>query len=139
MKNPYSAYRNQPLAGKTRIETILELYDALIARIEKCLTELERNAVSESLQLRVDAQMIVTGLAAGLDLDQGEIPNRMLRLYEFIADCLRVGGPEKLKAALGVARTLQEAFLGIRSEAVQLERSGSIPGVEASHLLCAQA
>jgi flagellin-specific chaperone FliS len=79
--------------------------------------------------------LIVRELANGLDFRYGELPINKLRLYEFVIRCLDSVTIDKIESALGVMRRLREALHGIRAEAVELERSGEIPPVGATHRL----
>jgi flagellin-specific chaperone FliS len=118
-----------------RIDMLLCLCDRAIERLEEAQTALRANQSEVALSLLVRAQMFVAGLASGVDVAQGEIARNCLRLYEFAADCIRIGTPDKIEAAIGVLRTLREGFEGIRGEAVDLERKGAIPPLGSTRLV----
>ena len=128
--NPYAAYQTQANQGWTRIDVVLALFDGAIERLEKALEALRQNDADAVLTLTQRARLIVGELAASLDLSYGELPQNLMRLYEFVLYSVGQGGSDKLEAAVKVLRNLREGFQGIREEAVQLERSGQIPPVE---------
>lgn len=137
--NPYQAYQQPSASGTTRIDLILGLYRVAIDRLERAQAALSKNDAAKAQQFRADAQLSITGLAGGLDLSQGEMNLNLLRLYEFVAECIEVGSSEMLDGALKVLRILQEGFEEIRPEALELERNGTIPSVDCVRLLHATA
>ncbi len=81
------------------------------------------------------SRLLVCGLAAGVDVSQGELPRNFMRLFEFVGRRIATGKVEGLDAALGILTTLQSAIQGIREEATQLERDGAIPPIAANHVI----
>jgi flagellar biosynthetic protein FliS len=132
---PARAYRRQPEAG-CRIDLLLSLYDGAIERLKAALDALRRADGEKARPLLVRVQMIVLGLAAGVNLEVGDPASaNLLRIYEFCVHALTQGKVEEVASALNCLETLREGFRAIRDEAVQLERSGEIPPIEATRLV----
>jgi flagellar secretion chaperone FliS len=125
--NPYAAYQNNQNPAWTRIDMLLALYDGAIGRLESAAMALRLNDVAKAAPLLERSLAIVAELAAGLDFRHGELPVNLLRLYEFAVHCIATRTVGKVEDALGVLRELREGMLGIRDEAVRLEREGVIP------------
>ena len=100
--NPYRAYQQQTSSHPTRIDMLLALYDATISRLEGGRLALEQQDQATAKALLARAQVLVGGLAAGVDIGQGEIPLNFLRLYEFALYSIRLGTVEGIDA--GAAR-----------------------------------
>jgi len=133
--NPYGIYQQQRTLGQTRIDVLLQLYEEAIRRLERVLELLGRGNTAEARPLLAEAKLAVTGLAAGLDPHQGELPKNLLRLYDFILRCLEESGSGKVVDALRILRILQDGLASIRNEAVELERSGAIPPLDLLHVV----
>jgi flagellar protein FliS len=133
--NPFHAYKQQELAGWTRIDLLLALFDGAIERLDKAIPLLRQRDRKNAAPLLARASLIVNGLASGLDKDLGEVPENLLRLYEFVTHAIRTQRFDHLEAATRVLRTLREGFQGIRQEALQMERSGAIPPANSSLML----
>ena len=88
---------------------------------------LRLNDAAKAAPLLERSMAIVAELAAGLDFRHGELPFNLLRLYEYAVHCIASRTVGKVEDALGVLRQLREGMLGIRDEAVRLEREGVIP------------
>ena len=125
--NPYLAYQNNQNPAWTRIDMLLALYDGAIGRLEAASAALLLNDAVKAGPLLERSLAIVAELAAGLDFRHGELPVNLLRLYEFAVHCIATRTVGKVEDALGVLRELREGMLGIRDEAVRLEREGLIP------------
>ena len=137
--NAHDIYKQQQAVGWTRIDMLLALYDGAIERTEKARDAIARGDRSAAVAPLLRAQRIVAELFAGLDLGYGELPRDLQRLYVFVLRSITQGTPEHLGAALDVLRTLREGLAGIRSEAVELERSGAIPPADIERGLQATA
>jgi flagellin-specific chaperone FliS len=128
---PTRAYRPAAGAGSTRIDMLLTLFDAAIDRMDRAsalLTSEDGEACQMALAQRARAQLLVMGLASGIDLTAGDPTSvDLLRLYEFCARVLASGGREEIVKARDCLATVREGFRAIREEAVRLERSGAIP------------
>ncbi len=130
--NPAEAYKKQIPIGWTRVDMLLALYASSLKYIDQAIIEAESGNVAGSMHFRTRVSKIVLELAAGVDLSYGEIPTRMAQLYDFVQANVLSGDAEQLRNARGVLVTLQEAFQGIRDEAVELEANGKIPPLELS-------
>jgi flagellin-specific chaperone FliS len=130
--NPYAAYQRQSSPVCTRIDMLLALFDAAIDRTEQVL-EAERSQDENSVKrLRTRAQLVIIGLWSGVCAEGGEVSANLGRLYQFTAQALGEGGPEAIRGALQVLRTLREGLEGIQGEAIELERNGTIPPIDAA-------
>jgi flagellar biosynthetic protein FliS len=133
--NPHKAYQANSRGSRSRIDLLLELYDRAIDIAQRALAALNRGDAETARPLLNKAQAGWAALAAGVDTSQGEVAVNLARLYEFVVYSLSQGTPNDVKAALDVLTTLREALLGIRAQAVELERSGAIPPLEAQRLV----
>ena len=109
--NPYLKYQQQQVPSWTRIDSLLALYDGAIERLEGALVAFAENNPQRAKPLLDRSVYIVGGMASGLDFRYGEMPQNLLRLYEFVVRCLRQRTADKTKAALGVLRTLAKGFM----------------------------
>jgi flagellin-specific chaperone FliS len=137
--NPYAAYAKPQSVDMTRIDMLLSLYDGAIEQLEQAVGALRKQEPNAAQPFLVRAQLIIGGLASGLNLGDGELPINMLRLFEFAADSIRIGNAERIEGSLNVLRTLREGFEEIRPQAIALERAGTIPPVDAVKLVSATA
>lgn len=137
--NPYNAYQQRQTLGLTRIDMLLALIDGAIERLEKAVAALARNDRAAACALLLRSQRIVTELIAGLDFQYGQLPRQLYGLYTFVLRSIGLAGRADLNVAIRVLQVLREGFCGIRSEAIQLERSGAIPTIEHIHALQAIA
>jgi flagellin-specific chaperone FliS len=133
--NPYARVSRQATDHLPRIDVILRLQDGAIHQLELALAALQNKREIEAQSFLIRAQLYLVGLVKGLDVSQGEIPANCLRLYEFAVNCIEERSIAKLEGALKVLQTLNEAFEGIRDEAVRLERTGEIPSLNALKLV----
>jgi flagellar protein FliS len=129
--NPYRAYQQQQsLTGWSRIDMLLALYDGAIERLDKAMSLLNQGQEKAAEPLLTRVQLIVGALVTGMVENGSEIQTNLFRLYEFVLHSIRTGGVDNLRAAKNTMNTLREGFQGIRSEAVHLERSGTIPPID---------
>lgn len=133
--NPYETYERNRASGWTRIDMLLALYDGAIARLEQAHGALARGDTREAAPLLLRTQRIVVELLGGIDLAYGEVPRNLQRLYLFVLQALAPASPTSIAGALKVLRTLRDGLQEVRSEAVELERSGTIPPVDSSRTL----
>jgi flagellar secretion chaperone FliS len=135
MMKPYSDFQQNRILGLTRVDMLLALYDQAIRTVTEAREALLRNDRRGSDLLLSRSRLLVYGLAAGVDVSQGELPRNFMRLFEFVGRRIATGEPEGMDAALGILTTLQSAIQGIREEAIQLERNGAIPPIAAGHAI----
>lgn len=128
--HPYRAYQQPAMVGMTRIDLILALYEGTLKRLEQGLDALKRNDRPAAQARLARAQVLIAGLAAGVDPEQGELPRNFLRLYDFALTSVRQETVAGVEAALRILRTLEEGLVGIRPAAQQQELSGQIPSVD---------
>jgi flagellar biosynthetic protein FliS len=126
--NPYQKYtQTAPVAGLSRIDLLLALYDGALTRLNKAEMALTNGDIPVATPYISKAQLIVCELAAGVRLDVDEqMGTNMLRLYEYVVNELRTPRLENLQNAKHILTTLREGFEGIREEANRLERSGQL-------------
>ena len=133
--NPYQTYQQQQLTSATRIDLLLMLYDKAIGHLDQAHKALaQQNLLTATSRLLV-AQAIVYALATGVDLQYGEIPQNMLRLYEYVLHCLSCVEAKKIQDALRVLTILREGLTGIQPQARTKEWSGEIPSLTRSRAL----
>jgi flagellar secretion chaperone FliS len=126
--NPYARYpQAEPLAGMSRIDLLLTLYDAALARLDKAMMALTNGDIPVATPYMAKAQLMVAELSAGVRTDVDEqMGVNMLRLYEYVANELRTPRLVNVQNAKKVLTTLREGFEGVRDQANQLERSGQL-------------
>lgn len=128
------AYQQQTGSGWTRIDLLLALYDGAIERLEAVLRALARDQDAAAQPLLKRVELIVAGMVSGTNPEGGAGSLNLLRLYDYVAHCLRAAGPKELHSALSVLQTLREGFQGIREEALRLERTGAVPPANSARL-----
>lgn len=129
----YKAYsQQQQPTNWARIDLLLALYDGAITRLERALAALRSGDVTTARPILARVQAIVLELAAGINFDAGDPSSaNLMRLYEFFAQALAGTEVRALESVLKSLTTLREGFAAVRVEAVQLERGGVIPSVDA--------
>jgi flagellar secretion chaperone FliS len=130
--NPYQAYQQRQATSWTRVEMLLALFDGAIERLEAAAAAFERNDLATARRLLTRAWLIVGLLAAGLNFDYGQLPQKLGQLYDFALRRIRLYTPQGTADALRILRILREGFQKIRPEAVRLEREGVIPPLDAN-------
>lgn len=133
--NPYQTYQQQQLANATRIDLLLMLYDKAIGHLDQAHAALAQQDLLTATPRLLATQAIVYTLASGVDLQYGEIPQNMLRLYEYVLHCLSRGEAKKVQDALRVLTILREGLTGIQQQARTMEWSGEIPSLTRSRAL----
>ncbi len=128
--NAQAAYSKHKVESWSRVDMLLALYDSGITSISAA-EEAERTGDSETAdKLRMKALRVIQGLIAGLDLNQGEVPKQMLRLFEYMHHAIHTRQPGHLESARNILTSLHESFQEIRTEAIALEKNGEIPSLE---------
>jgi flagellar secretion chaperone FliS len=131
--NPLAAYKQASITTATRIDLLLALYDGAIERIAVAMNCLRDGQPSAAFEHIARAQLIVSGITTGIRTDIApQLGVSILRLLEFVVYQLAQNNLDGLSAALNVMNNLREGFNTIRPEAIQLERSGQIPPVDAN-------
>lgn len=139
--NPYQKYaQTQQVAGLSRIDLLLALYDGALTRLGKAEMALTNGDVPVATPYLCKAQLIVTELAAGVRLDVDEqMGTNMLRLYEFVVHELKTPRLENVRNAKKILTTLREGFEGIREEANRLEKSGQLVAADRMQMVLEMA
>ena len=124
-----NAYQQRENVGWTRIAMLTELYEAAHKATQQAAQALSEDPISAGTH-RMRAIALVIGIESGLDLKQGEIPQRIQQLCHFVHQCLLSADVEKTKSAARVMRQLADGFSAIQNEANQLEQDGEIPPLQ---------
>src|SRR5262245_4114233 len=106
--NPHAAYQQRNALGWARIDMLLALFDGAIERLEQASLSLAQEDVPASKPHLARAALLVAELIAGIDLNRGELPEYLARLYEFVLHSVSRGTPSDVEAALSVLRVLRE-------------------------------
>jgi flagellar secretion chaperone FliS len=135
--NPYKLQsQKQHVAGLSRIDLLLALYDGALTRLIKAEMALSNGDIPVATPYLSKAQLIVSELAAGVRVEvDEEMGTNMLRLYEFIVNELRTPKLKNVENAKRVLSILREGFVAIQDEANELERSGQLVNVDRLHML----
>lgn len=128
--NMHRAYQQPSTVGPTRIDQLLALFDATLRRLRMALDALQQGDQMAAKDSLVRAQVLIAGLAAGVDPQRGELAINFLRLYHFALCNVRRESIDGVQAALRVLLILNEALVEIHPEAQQLELSGQIPSAD---------
>ena len=130
-----TAYEDQRHEQWTRIDLLIALFDAGIRRIEEASQALQSDDQLPAKRALLLAQRIVLELKLGLRLQGGEMTQRADQLYDYVLRCLQSATADELASSTRVLKTLREGFVGIRDEAVQLERQGVLPATTVQNTL----
>lgn len=129
---PGNAYRQQSTSN-TRVDVILQIYEALLSKLRQARALLTSEP-SRASTLVGQCRLAVVGIASGMTESSGEVRDRFLALYEFVGHSLSRGTEQGIDAAIAVIVPLYEGFLEARQEAINLERGGEIPSLDAPRL-----
>jgi len=123
----HSAYRQVSATSWTRIEMLLALYDASLSAVEQGHQAMRQRDEESLIKHRFRAQRLITELIAGVDTEQGEVPQNVHRLLTFCLMQICGRAEAEWASAAATLKSLQEAFRAIRDQAVELEQAGRIP------------
>lgn len=126
VRKSYDTTRSQ---AWNRVDMLLELYHVAIRRVQHSIRLGQEGDPIAAHTERLQAVRTVQGIVAGLDLEQGEIPQNVARLCEFVQRSLLGSDPERHADAVRILQTLSEGFEGIRVSAKQMEEEGLIPPI----------
>ena len=122
-------YQQRQDVGWSRIAMLTELYEAAHRATQQAAQALSEDpALAGEHQLKAIA--LVHAIESGLDLDQGEIPQRIQQLCYFVEKCLLSADVEKTESAARVLRHLADGISAIQQEAHQMELDGEIPPLQ---------
>ncbi len=125
--NPSQIYQQQQDRNLTRIDLLLSLYNKAIGQLQQAQQALERHDRPTASLPLFQAQVLVYALATGVDPKDGEVPQNLHRLYEFVLHCLSLGEVEKIEAARRVLTILRDGLDEVAPKARKLELSGKLP------------
>lgn len=126
------AYRKNALAGWSRIEMLLAIYDNAIASFDAGIDFLSRKSISDFAPQQIRTLQLLVLLLDGINADSGEVARNTRDLCVFCIEQASTADPQNWRGAREVLVTLREGFRGIREEAIQLEATGQIPGLTSS-------
>ncbi len=104
---------------------LIAAFDGVTSRLKKAGEHFKKNEELKAQVLLIRAQRIICELYAGLNLEHGEIPKMMRKIYVFVLGRIGLGDKLDLEAAISAMSTVRAGLLDIRDEAVRLERSGA--------------
>ena len=90
MQSKAAAYQQPRSNAWTRIDMLNELYGAATEETRKVAEDIEANP-NATMTHRVRAIALVNAIESGLDLDQGELPQRIQQLCQFVEASLVAG------------------------------------------------
>jgi flagellin-specific chaperone FliS len=115
---------------------LLAAFDGVMQRLRSAQELLAANETWQAQPLLLRAQRIVLELYSGLDLQHGDVPDNMGKLYLFVLHCIGMGESLNLPAALDVLNIIRDGLNGIRDSANELEHRGQVPQApHQSHIL----
>jgi hypothetical protein len=118
---------------------LLALFDGTIGWIEKARAAKARCEELDFRRARAQAKIMIVALAAGVRRENNELADNFARLYEFCCWGLDQGTDPLLDGVYRVLCTLREGFEEVRPQAVDMERNGQMPPVDAVHAVRALA
>ncbi len=122
-------YQPPQHSGWSRIAMLTKLYEAAHHATQQAAQALSEDPVSAGTH-QVKAIALVHAIESGLDLNQGEIPQRIQQLCHFVEQCLLSADVERTESAARIMRQLADGFAAIHSEAHRLELDGEIPPLQ---------
>lgn len=130
MANPYEVYRNQRAASWTRVDMVVALYDEAMKRIDDAIQAFVQGNDVQARQHCLRVVQVIACLRSGVDVEAGDLPKDILRLYHFVDRCMTRGRLADLDAARNVLTPLRESYLEIRDSVAELEHEGKIPALQ---------
>ncbi len=134
MATPYQAYRKHATSDWTRVDMLIALFDKASDLLDKIHEALENNDETQYHQQTLTFMQVMMHFRTGVDLDRGEFPQRLIRLYGFVESCVMSRDARQLDAARVIIRDLRNAYHEIRESAAAMERAGEIPSLRPEHL-----
>lgn len=110
----YGAYRRVQAETASPAQLVLLLYDGLLGRLQNALHGLEVLDYEQANGSLQRAQDILLELAASLDMEAGEIAERLAELYEYQHHLLLQANlqkdPQPVEEVVTLARKLRDAW-----------------------------
>lgn len=120
---PENAYQKQNLsAARSRVETLLWMYDRAIVSLEACDNTRDKPFSFAEHLLR--AEKAILAIHAGLEPDKHEVAFNIARLLHFVSTCIE---KQDFQAGIRILSNLREGFAAVAEEVNELERTGKIP------------
>ena len=132
---PLEAYQQAQKLPAMRIDLILELYRVALESLEQAQQALAEVGTDGARRFLLKSQTAIMGLASGLPAYSSESAATFLRLYEYASYEIIQASPSSIAAAGKVLRTLYDAFLKVREEAVSLELQRKIRPLTDDHIV----
>ena len=132
INDPYKQYKTTQISTANQGKLILMLYDGAIKFINKAIELMPSNSIEQVHKNIVKTQDIITELSTSLNMDAGEISNKLLSIYLYINNRLTFANIKKdVKPLLEVKNYLlelrvawEEASKKIPSETNELKKGG---------------
>jgi flagellar secretion chaperone FliS len=135
--NPYQAYKRQrESVGRTRIDSVLALYDGAIERLTTALKLLKAKDRNKAMSYLCNSQLIIMGLATVAPVDRNkELGENLLRLYDFCARCIEKAEVVAVEDAIKILQIIRKGYEAVRPEVAEMERTGKLRPAGSLHMI----
>ena len=123
------ATKIESLIGSSRIDMLLAIYDAAIEATSTVEEMLRTGKAHEAALAKSQALVLVALIESGLDLDRGQVPNKIKDLCGFVEKSLLDSNRHEIASSVKILTNIRDGFAGIKQEAIELEQIGEIPKV----------
>ena len=120
-----SSYGNQPTSW-TRADLILALYDRTVVTL-RALSEAIMTDDVHVMKNQTSVIFLLEQIVEGVDTESCTYADEILRICEYAFRAANEKDVEAINASAAALEKVQEGFATIRSEAVAMENSGTIP------------
>ncbi|NLJ34593.1 MAG: flagellar export chaperone FliS [Firmicutes bacterium] len=117
----YQQYRQTQVETAGPGQLILMLYNGGIRFCSQAMGAIERGQLEEAHKALVRSQQIVDELMAALDLETGELAQNLMRLYEYMNQCLLQAN---MKKDLKTLAQVRDMFTELRDTWQTMLKSG---------------
>ena len=128
--NPYQKYKQISSRSWTRVDMLLVVYDQVVSALNDGVRLLREDRTTELPAVRLRAMRTLLAIADGLDLNQGDVPNQVLRLVEYSLEQIKSQSADAWLSAAEVIDKLREGFQEIQEQARKDEYEGRIPALD---------
>ncbi|MEZ6064993.1 MAG: hypothetical protein R3B90_04645 [Planctomycetaceae bacterium] len=122
-------YRQRRASGWARIDMLLAIYDATLAKLREGL-RIARAQGDVPPAMRLESHKLLLTLLEGVNVESGDAARNIERLLTWCLSLVATSDAAAWQAAHDVVETLHAAFVEIEDEARQLERLGVIPPLD---------
>lgn len=126
--NPYEQYRQTQISTASQGALILMLYDAAIRNLHRAQSAMEDKKISEAHAALLKTQDIITELNIALNMETGDIAQRLRALYEYMLGRLIEANTHKdttiVAEMLVLLGELKEAWDGVIRKGKTLSNAG---------------